>query len=285
LFSYRHAFHAGNHADVLKHAIFVHILDHFNRKEPPYLVIDTHAGAGIYDLSGDWATKNSEFVDGLDRVLGASPMPPIVERYLEEVQRFNPDGVANFYPGSPWLALHALRERDRLRLFEKHPSEAAILRQNLARQGRQAQHQTQIMESDGFDGVKALLPPPTSRALVIIDPSYEDKFDYRRTLNAVNEGLKRFATACFVIWYPLVQRREAHELARSFERLKVDAWVNASLTVRKPTGDGFGLHGSGVFVVNPPWTLHAELQKALPWLSEKLAMDDRAGFTLTQHAS
>ncbi|HEY9573526.1 MAG TPA: 23S rRNA (adenine(2030)-N(6))-methyltransferase RlmJ, partial [Pusillimonas sp.] len=138
MFSYRHAFHAGNHADVLKHAIFVHILDYYNRKDNPYWVIDTHAGAGLYDLRSDWALKNGEFIDGLDRLLGAGAMPPMIERYLEEVQHFNPDGVANFYPGSPWLALRALRDQDRLRLFEMHPSEANILRQNLETQGRAA---------------------------------------------------------------------------------------------------------------------------------------------------
>jgi 23S rRNA (adenine2030-N6)-methyltransferase len=282
LFSYRHAFHAGNHADVLKHSIFVHILDHYNRKDSPYWVIDTHAGAGLYDLRSDWALKNGEFVDGLDRLLSGEPTPPLIERYLEEVQHFNPDGAANFYPGSPWLALRALRPQDRLRLFEMHPSEVDILRRNLDRQGRSATRQTTIYETDGFEGLKSQLPPSPRRAIIIIDPSYEDKHDYRRTLQAVNDGLKRFATGCFAIWYPLVQRREAHELARSLERLKTP-WVHASLAVRKPVREGFGLHGSGMFVINPPWTLHAELTRALPWLREKLKQDDRAAFTLKQY--
>ncbi|QAA93501.1 23S rRNA (adenine(2030)-N(6))-methyltransferase RlmJ [Pollutimonas thiosulfatoxidans] len=282
MFSYRHAFHAGNHADVLKHAVLVQILDHFNKKENPYWVIDTHAGAGIYDLRSEWALQNGEFADGLDRVLGAPGMPPLVERYLEEVQHFNPDNLANFYPGSPWLALHALRAQDKLRLFEMHPSEAAILRENIERQGRLAQRQTTVYEADGFDGLKSQLPPTPRRAITIIDPSYEDKHDYRRTLAAVNEGLRRFVTGTFVVWYPLVQRREAQELVRSLERLQ-NPWVNASLTVRKPTGDGFGLHGSGMFVINPPWTLHAELARAMPWLRDKLKQDDRADFSLKQH--
>ena len=172
MFSYRHAFHAGNHADVLKHAIFVHVLDYYNRKDAPYWVIDTHAGAGIYDLTSDWAVTNGEFADGLDRLLGAESLPPLIHRYLEQVQLFNPDGVANFYPGSPWLALSALRERDRLRLFEMHPSEVDVLRRNLARQDRKVVRQTAIYEADGFAGLKSLLPPPTRRAVTIIDPSY-----------------------------------------------------------------------------------------------------------------
>lgn len=284
MFSYRHAFHAGNHADVLKHAIFVHILDHMNRKDSAYWVIDTHAGAGLYDLRSDWASQNGEFTDGLDRLLGADNMPPLIERYLEEVHHFNPDGIANFYPGSPWLALRALRGEDRLRLFEMHPSEVDVLRQNLSSQGRAALRQTTIYESDGFTGLKSQLPPPPRRGVIIMDPSYEDKQDYRKTLNAVNEGLKRFATGCFAIWYPLVQRLEVQELVRALERLKTP-WVHASLTVRKPAADGHGLHGSGMFVLNPPWTLHDELSVALPWLSEKLKIDDRAGFTLKRHGS
>ncbi|HEU0230524.1 MAG TPA: 23S rRNA (adenine(2030)-N(6))-methyltransferase RlmJ [Burkholderiaceae bacterium] len=285
MFSYRHAFHAGNHADVLKHAIFVHILDYFNQKESPYWVVDTHAGAGIYDLADDWAAQNAEYVDGLDRLLGAPDMPALVENYLRAVQDHNPDGVANFYPGSPWLALRALREQDRLHLFEKHPTEVDVLRKNLAAMGQLARKQTQIHDADGFDGLKALLPPLTRRGVVIIDPSYENKADYRRTLNAVNDGLKRFATGCFMVWYPLVQRVESLDLARSLERLPAKSWLHASLSVRKPASDGLGLHGSGVFVVNPPWTLHAALEQALPWLRQRLGQDDRARFTLNQKTS
>ncbi|MYN12246.1 23S rRNA (adenine(2030)-N(6))-methyltransferase RlmJ [Pusillimonas sp. TS35] len=279
MFSYRHAFHAGNHADVLKHAILVHILEYFNRKDSPYWVIDTHAGAGLYDLRSDWAQKNGEFIDGLDRVLGAPDAPPIIAAYLEAIEHFNPDGVANFYPGSPWLALHAMRDHDRLRLFEMHPAEIEVLRQNLHSQGRATQRMVTVYEADGFNGLKSQLPPGPRRGITIIDPSYEDKHDYRKTLHALNEGLKRFATGCFAVWYPLVQRREATDMIRALERLEVD-WVNVSLTVRKPASDGFGLHGSGMFVVNPPWTLYKELEQAMPWLVEKLKQDDRAGFAL-----
>lgn len=283
MFSYRHAFHAGNHADVLKHSILVHTLDYFNRKDTPYWFIDTHAGAGIYDLTSDWALQNGEFIDGLDRLLdGDDTMPELLVRYLSAVQHFNPDGVANYYPGSPWFALHALRERDRLRLFEMHPSEVEALKDNLARQDRVARRQASVYASDGFAGLKAQLPPAPRRGIVIIDPSYEDKADYRRTLQALKDGLKRFATGCYLIWYPIVQRLEAQELVRSLERMDGIQWLHATLTVRKPADDGLGLHGSGMFVVNPPWTLQAELAAALPWLSKKLAQDDGAGHTLTQ---
>lgn len=282
MFSYRHAFHAGNHGDVLKHTVLVHVLEYFNHKDAPYWVIDTHAGAGIYNLNSDWALKKGEFVDGLDRLLNAQDPPPMIHRYLEEVQHFNPDGVANFYPGSPWLALRQLRHRDRLRLFEMHPSEVEVLRNNLAQQDRATIRQTLVYEADGFNGLKALLPPPTRRGLVIVDPSYESKADYRKTLQTIQDALQRFATGCYLIWYPLVQRHEVGDMVRRLERLPNVKWLNASISVRKPSNDGFGMYGSGMFVVNPPWTLYDELQVTLPWLARNLAQDDHPKHALTR---
>lgn len=281
MFSYRHAFHAGNHADVLKHAVLVHILDHFNLKDAPYWVVDTHAGAGIYDLDDEWSRKKSEFADGVARLSESGNAPGLVTRYCEAVAAFNPQGGSRRYPGSPWLALEAMRDHDRLRLFEMHPAEIDVLRRNLSRHPRGRSRQVAVMQADGFEGIKALLPPPTRRGLVLIDPSYEDKQDYRRTLTAVQEGLKRFATGSFAVWYPLVQRKEVQTLVRALERLDT-VWVHATLKVCRPAADGFGLHGSGMFVVNPPWTLHDALAGALPWLAERLGQDERAGHTLAR---
>ncbi|WP_322998172.1 23S rRNA (adenine(2030)-N(6))-methyltransferase RlmJ [Castellaniella sp.] len=281
MFSYRHAFHAGNHADVLKHAILVQVLDYFNRKDNPYWVIDTHAGAGLYALDGDWAGQSGEVTEGLDRLLGATQPPALIERYLHVIQDFNPDGVANLYPGSPCLALHAMRPDDRLRLFELHPTEGQVLEDTLRQQMRASRRQVAVAREDGFAGLKRLLPPPPRRGLILIDPSYENKQDYRHVLQALKDGLQRFAQGCFVIWYPLVQRVQAHEMVRALERLPVD-WLNASLTIRKPSADGLGMHGSGMFVVNPPWTLEAELRAALPWLQATLGQDEQAKFSLTR---
>lgn len=283
MFSYRHAFHAGNHADVLKHAVLVHILDYFNHKDAAYWVVDTHAGAGIYDLEDEWSRKKAEFADGVARLEDAGPPPDMVARYLEAIAAFNPQGAMRRYPGSPWLALEAMRDHDRLRLFELHPSEIDVLRQNLSRHPRGRSRQVAVVEADGFEGIKAVLPPPSRRGMVLIDPSYEDKQDYRRSLTAIQEGLKRFATGCFVLWYPLVQRSEVQTLTRALERLDV-VWVHAALKVRRPASDGFGLHGSGMFVINPPWTLYGSLAEALPWLAQALGQDDRAGYTLTRSA-
>src|SRR5690606_36009717 len=205
VFSYRHAFHAANHADVLKHAILVQILEYFTRKDTPFWVIDTHAGAGLYALDGEWASQSGEVTEGLDRLLGQASPPVLVERYLEAVKAFNPDGVANVYPGSPCLALHGMRTQDRLRLFELHPTEIDILREAIRTRGRGALTQTMVFQEDGFEGVKRLLPPPPRRGIILIDPSYEDKHDYRKVMQAIRDGLKRFPQGCYAVWYPLVQ--------------------------------------------------------------------------------
>ena len=229
MFSYRHAFHAGNHADVLKHAILVHILEHMNQKPAPYWVVDTHAGAGVYDLGGEWSQKKAEYETGIARLYpfaesmtqapgNAAPVaeaptnrtPEIIQRYIDAVRALNTPGELRYYPGSPWLALHAMREDDRLRLFELHPSEVDVLQQALSRTFRGRGRQINVKQMDGFDAVRAVLPPPTRRAVVVIDPSYEDKQDYRRVIDAVQEGLQRFATGCFAIWYPGATRRRRY---------------------------------------------------------------------------
>ncbi|MFA7439197.1 23S rRNA (adenine(2030)-N(6))-methyltransferase RlmJ [Castellaniella sp.] len=279
MFSYRHAFHAGNHGDVLKHTILVQILDYLKRKDTPFWVIDTHAGAGLYALDGPWARQSGEAAAGVAR-LRTRPNPPVlVQRYLQALQAFSdPPGRDTLYPGSPALAVRALRAHDHLHLFEWHPTEIDVLHQTLERLDADPRR-VGIRHADGFAGLAALLPPPPRRGLILIDPSYEDKNDYRKVLNAVRAGLQRFAQGCYMIWYPLVQRVQATEMARALERLPVN-WLHATLRVRKPSADGLGLHGSGVFVINPPYTLHGELRTALPWLAQTLAQDAQAGYAL-----
>lgn len=281
MFSYRHAFHAGNHADVLKHAILCQILEYLNRKETSYWVVDTHAGAGLYDLQGDWAQKNSEAAQGIGLLWDRPDLPEMLQDYRQAVAEFNPPMALRFYPGSPWLALRAMRAQDRLRLFELHPTESSVLAGNLERESTQAKRQTTLYASDGYEGIKALLPPPPRRGLVLIDPPYEMKQDYRRAVQALQDGMQRFATGTYALWYPIVQRRESTELARQLERLPVDNWVHARLIVRKPGTDGLGLHGSGMFIINPPWTLRESLASTLPYLRDKLGQDSFASFTLT----
>ena len=280
MFSYRHGFHAGNHADVLKHIVLTHILDYYNQKDTPYWFIDLHAGAGLYDLEGQWAQKKGEYLEGVARLWAAKSPPLSVMRYLDRIRDLNPDGNLRIYPGSPWLALDSCRHQDKLRLFEMHPNEADILKQNLEQRLKKIPRQTTVIDHDGFAGLKGHIPPPSRRAVVLVDPSYEDKQDYRRVIETIKDATVRFPTGCYMIWYPQVQRREAQELPRQLEKIAGNNWTHVSLTVNKPSTDGLGLHGSGVFVINPPWTLVDAMKETLPWLVRCLGKDERAVYKL-----
>ncbi|MDR0440334.1 MAG: 23S rRNA (adenine(2030)-N(6))-methyltransferase RlmJ [Candidatus Accumulibacter sp.] len=276
MLSYRHAFHAGNHADVLKHLILVQLIRHLGQKEKPFWVVDTHAGAGAYDLDTARARKLAEHEGGIGHLWARPDLPPPVADYVDLVRRFNPDARLRKYPGSPLLALRTMRGQDRLRSFELHGSDARLLRKNLGDAGKRAI----VEESDGFAGLRALLPPPPRRAVVLIDPSYEEKQDYERVIHAVKDALARFSGGIYAVWYPQLTRLEAHELPQRLKKLPVGGWLHAALRVRAPSTDGFGMHGSGLVVLNPPWTLHDALAAALPFLAEALREDAGAGFTL-----
>jgi len=282
--SYRHGFHAANHADVLKHAILVQMLDYATRKATALQILDTHAGAGLYDLAHDWSRQSGEFEAGVARLLDsradASAHPPLIARYLHALAQCRQGQGAHAYPGSPWLALQALRRGDHLHLFETHPSEIQTLQRLPGLHRDIPARQITVHHADGFSAPRALLPPPSRRGMVVIDPSYEDKQDYRRVVQALKEGLQRFATGTYLVWHPLVQRREVQEMIRSLRRLPGVDWLHATLQVRQVPRDGVGLYGSGVFVVNPPWTLREELQAALPWLRARLAQDEHARTSL-----
>jgi 23S rRNA (adenine2030-N6)-methyltransferase len=277
MLSYRHAFHAGNHADVLKHAVLNRLLAYLNQKDKPYWYIDTHAGAGAYQLDTGFAAKNAEWRDGIGRLWNRQDLPETFAAYVAQVRAMNPDGVLRHYPGSPLVALHGLRGEDRLRLFELHSSDAPLLTSNLARAGRRAL----IRTMDGFAGLKSVLPPATRRALTLIDPPYEDKADYARVVSALQDAHGRFATGVYVVWYPCLQRAESARLPAALHALPFTHWLDVQLHVHAPRPDGFGLHGSGLFIANPPWTLAAELQSSLPWLVAQLGQDVTARFTLT----
>lgn len=280
MLSYRHVFHAGNHADVLKHSVLLAVLDYFNQKDKPYWLIDTHAGAGGYRLDAGRATTHAEYADGVGRLWNRTDLPQLLARYVEAVRIDNPDGKIKRYPGSPLLALRAMRPADKLRLFELHPADVKLLAQNIAAAAPDAQKRVAIKQEDGFTGMKALLPPPSRRGLVLIDPAYEDKRDYLQVVTAIKEGLQRFATGTFMVWYPLLQKNESITLAGKLKKIAPE-WLNATLTVQAPAADGMGMHGSGVFLVNPPWTLAAELKDTLPWLAETLAIEAAgAGWTV-----
>ena len=276
MLSYRHAFHAGNHADVLKHAVRVHLLAYLTQKDKPLWYVDTHAGAAGYSLGEAWAQKNAEFETGIGRLWARKDVPVSLAPYLHEVRVLNPEGSLQFYPGSAQIAMQMLREQDRLRLFELHSTESRELRAHFANEAPRVL----VQAGDGFDGLKSVLPPPSRRGLALIDPSYEDKRDYARARGALEDALQRFATGVYVLWYPVVQRRESQQFPESLKRLQRKNWLHVSLTVKAPAADGFGLHGSGLFILNPPWDLPAMLAEAMPYLVKTLGQDPTACYTL-----
>ncbi len=276
MLSYRHAFHAGNHADVLKHFVEVALLRYLAQKDKPYWYIDTHAGAGCYELDCGYAAQNAEYESGIARLWERDDLPAALADYVAQVKSLNPDGKMRLYPGSPLVAQCLLREQDRMRLFEMHPTDSELLRQNFSSQG------VLIMTGDGFGALKSQLPPQPRRALVLIDPPYEDKQDYQRVVSALKEGLKRFAGGVYAVWYPLLQRSDAQALPERLKELPVKSWLNVSLTVQGLGEDGFGMHGSGMFILNPPWNLHETLQQVMPYLVRVLGQDEHASFALEQ---
>ena len=308
MLAYRHAFHAGNHADVLKHLVLVQVLRHMNRKDKPYWVIDTHAGAGGYALFDPAAQKNAEYADGIGRLwacknapaagpsqgggsplggqrakagVGGDTLPEAVADYLAQIRAFNTGGPLLHYPGSPAIAHQLMRPQDKLRLFELHPSDHRLLDATYG-----AQPGVQVRCADGFAALKSLLPPPDRRAVVLLDPSYELKTDYAALRNTLSDALTRFAVGTYAVWYPVLQRRESHLLPQQLRRIAGQAdWLDVRMQVREPDASGFGLLGSGMFLINPPWTLHATLRDLLPWLTGVLGQFQGAHFSLEQQAS
>jgi 23S rRNA (adenine2030-N6)-methyltransferase len=275
MLAYRHAFHAGNHADVLKHAMLVAVLQHMNLKDKGYRVVDTHAGAGAYALGGRQAQTNREFDTGIGRLWQRQDLPPLLRAYVEQVRAFNGDGALRQYPGSPALAHQLMRAQDQLRLFELHATDHGLLAGRMRGDPR-----VEVRPADGFTVLKSQLPPPTRRGLLLIDPSYEIKTDYLRVLAALREALTRFAECTVMIWLPQLQLLDAAKLP---QRLKAAAtaaapkgWLLARLSVAHPKERGFGMLGSLVFVANPPYTLAPALRKALPLLAATLAEDESA---------
>ena len=275
MLAYRHAFHAGNHADVLKHCVLQQILMYMNQKDKPYWVIDTHAGAGMYSLASDYANTKSEYLDGVARLWECDDLPPVLREYMNLIQLCNNKGDWTLYPGSPEVIRRTIRSDDRMRLFELHPTDYEILQENFERD-----RQAKLFNSDGFASLKALLPPPTRRAVIFMDPPYEIKTDYPKVVDALEEGLARFAEGVYVIWYPILTRGDHIRLIESLGKLS-EKTLNIAMTVQEPDEKGFGMLGSGLFVINPPWTLKTTMEAVMLYLIEKLAQYPGASYEIT----
>jgi len=277
MLAYRHAFHAGNHADVLKHTVLTLVLRYMNQKDKSYRVVDTHAGAGGYSLEGRFAQKKGEFEQGIARLWDRDDLPEAVADYVQLVRRFNPDGRLEQYPGSPAFAQMLLRAQDQLRMFELHPTDHRILQSYIGELKG-----AEVYDTDGFDGLKGQVPPSTKRGVVLMDPSYEGHGDYSRVVASLRDALTRFADGVYMVWYPQVSKLEAVQLPKRLEALAPKGWLHARLTVQQPDQQGFGLAGSGMFIINPPYTLHDELLAVLPYLTEVLGQYDGANYLLEQ---
>src|SRR5690606_24139454 len=262
--NYRHAFHAGNHADVFKHIVLSRLLALLGRKDAPYAYLDSHAGIGLYDLLGGEASRTGEWLEGVARLLQAEQPPAVLDDYLQLLRAMNPDGVLRYYPGSPELARQLSREQDRLHLNEKHPEDGRLLKENMKGDRRVAAHL-----GEGWHLPRALLPTREKRVLMLIDPPFEQLDEMERCAQALTEAIGRMRQAIVAIWYPIKDLRQLKRFHQQLQKSGAPKLLRAELYVH-PTDDAQRLNGSGLAISNPPWGLEDELRELLPWLAQTL---------------
>lgn len=274
MLSYRHAFHAGNFADVLKHVVLLDILTYLTQKDKPFCVIDTHAGGGKYELDGDYASKNREFDSGISQLWQRDDMPVCVANYVSMQKRFNSNGQFNRYAGSPLLIKQLLRPNDKLHLFELHSTEIAALTLNM-------KHDKRIMihHADGLKESIGKLPPIERRGMVIMDPSYEMKSDYDQVVKTLAQMHKRFSTGTYALWYPVIDRERNQALEKALIKTGI---ANIQLFELGTVLDESkrGMTASGMIVINPPWNLAKTMQTALPWLANVLGESGKGTYRI-----
>ncbi len=271
--NYRHAYHAGNSADVLKHALLARVLRHLGGKPAPFRIIDTHAGVGIYDLAGDEAGRTGEWRDGIGRLWDkalAAPVAEFLAPWLETVRSLNPDGDLRLYPGSPVVALRLARPQDRLAFCELHPEDHEALRRALGRDAR-----VTIAPADGWTALNAYVPPKERRGAVLIDPPFEKPGEFERMRRGLARAHAKWPTGTYMLWYPVKNPLDTDAFARSITQLALPATLRVELWSRAPR-DPSRLNGSGLIIVNPPWTLARELDAVMPVLAETLKLEDGA---------
>jgi 23S rRNA (adenine2030-N6)-methyltransferase len=275
--NYAHAFHAGSFADVFKHAVLCRILHYLRGKPAAFRVIDTHAGAGLYDLAGPEAARGGEWHDGIEKLIAATPPAAVAELlkpYLEVIGALNERGRLTRYPGSPAIARAWLRPQDRLIACEIEPQAAAALRRNLRGDVR-----IKMLAVDGWTALGAYVPPKERRGLVLVDPPFEQDSDFYRLARGLAGAHRKWATGIYALWYPIKDRGEPDALAKKLRRLGTAKILRAELNVA-PISDPSRLNGCGLILVNPPWTLESELSVLLPALAAILGRDGKGGFRL-----
>lgn len=274
MLSYRHIYHAGNHADILKHLTVSQIGLHLAKKEAPYFYLDTHAGIGLYKLSSEQAMKNREFDSGITKLLNtpSAELPTAINDFLDIVRSYNEEENLQVYPGSPKVIEYYTRLKDKMHLCELHPNDHPVLQSHFPNKRR-----ANVVNSDGFEAVKAMLPPPQKRGLVLMDPPYEVKKDYQKVVEALQDGYRRFSGGTYAIWYPVLTREQADSLLNAVKNTNIRKVLLLELLVKAPDSDR-GMKGSGMIVVNPPWTLASEAKEWMPVLVDLLGESDQASY-------
>ncbi|MCE4068830.1 MULTISPECIES: 23S rRNA (adenine(2030)-N(6))-methyltransferase RlmJ [Pseudomonas] len=266
--NYRHAYHAGNHADVLKHIVLARIFALMARKDTPFAYLDSHSGIGLYDLLGNEASRTGEWESGIGRLWERDDLPELLQDYLEVVRALNPDGGLEFYPGSPELARRLTRPQDRVMLNELHPEDGRLLKANMAGERRISVHQ-----GDGWLLPRAFLPVSEKRGVLLIDPPFEQPDDLERCVTALDEAIGRMRQTVVAIWYPIKDRRQLKRFYQRLEKSSAPKMLRVELCVH-PADTADRLNGSGLVIANPPWPLDEELRGLLPWLAQTLAQSE-----------
>ena len=263
--NYRHAYHAGNHADVLKHLVLSRLLALLAKKDAPYAYLDSHAGIGLYDLRGDQASRTGEWLEGIQRVWQADDVPALFDDYLGVIRALNPDGQLRYYPGAGGVARELSREQDRLQLNEKHPEDGQLLKANMKYDRRVAVHL-----GEGWHVPRALLPTAQKRAVLLIDPPFEQADELQRCAQAMKESIARMRQAVVAIWYPIKDQRQLKRFYQDLQGTGAPKLLRVELLVHAADNADVGLNGSGLAIANPPWGLEDELRSVLPWLGQNL---------------
>lgn len=279
MLSYRHSYHAGNHADVLKHTVLTLCLDYLKKKDKPFIYMDTHSGAGRYLLQSEQAEKTGEYLTGVNRLWLADRKPALLSPYVDVLNYYNRSGNLKIYPGSPLLAKRMLRPQDRLLLTELHSSDFPLLRHEFLKDKRST-----ITRQDGYQQPKTKLPPKERRGLILIDPSYELKQDYEDVITMLCDGYQRFATGTYLLWYPVVFRQQNQRMIDRLRQTPVRRILQIELAIR-PDNTQKGMTASGMIVVNPPWPLQSQMEELLPWLLATLVPEQTGSYILKDMGS
>ncbi|HIP76563.1 MAG TPA: 23S rRNA (adenine(2030)-N(6))-methyltransferase RlmJ [Psychromonas hadalis] len=274
MLSYRHSFHAGNFADVLKHTVSTSILNYMLKKEKPFCYLDTHSGCGAYALNSNEALKTKEFETGITQLWGRDDLPHPVQSYLEQVIEFNAQSKLCYYPGSPSIARQLMRDHDRVFLFELHKNEFLNMRENFS-----GDRQIKMANKDGLAGLIANMPPKERRGFVLIDPSYEIKTEYEEVVQTLEQAVKRFATGSYALWYPVIQRATINKLEKDLMITGIKNIQLFELGIKDDCTER-GMTSSGMIVINPPWTLKKEMQESLPFLAKTLGVDGQGHYRI-----